>query len=568
MGLLDPTPDDSGQPAGGLMNLFANPQTAALLGLSNGLLAASGPSRIPVNFGQALASGMQGMQQGVTQGIDMQRQMLGMRALQNALSSSQPGAPAQPTQPAQPMPSAQDLPPVTGAPNVGALSGLSAGMGGFAAPTPISQMAASAPQQSPAGPSVFGKTPADLYRQGFMLSLGGFPQVGAEMMRQAFQADPSIQAQIPTDITKMGTQAGYTPQQIQDANAGGITKANYIPPVSGRPGGSLTGPDGVTRYNLPAPQAGAMWATNPDGSLIYNQAGQPYQIGIGGAIAAARGMSEAQASGPAQFKIVPGMQNGRPVNTTAYNIANGLPPPGQSGAPNGAPAQGGAFSGYQAPNSAPVAPSLPPGANTLAEGSAKSFNDLRAQAGSTPTAIDGYNRAEQTLLDGVTTGPGSTLGTNIIGRLNTAGIPLLKGDTTGYQSLQKYLANANAQAAAASGYNGSDARFESFSHGQPSTENMNPQALRYAIQYVRGQQFGVQAKYQAAQSFIAQQGGSTVNYPQFEAQWNKVYNPDVALVKAMPNPADQQAYLAQLKQQGKLDAWMKSYQQMQQLGAF
>jgi hypothetical protein len=144
----------------------------------------------------------------------------------------------------------------------------------------------------------------------------------------------------------------------------------------------------------------------------------------------------------------------------------------------------------------------------------------------------------------------------------------MKGDATGYQSLQKYLSNANAQAASAGGYSGSDARFDAFSHGQPSAENMNPESLRYAIQYVRGQQAGVQAKYQAAQSFLNAQGGSTVNYPQFEAQWNRAYSPDVMMVKSMPNPADQQAYLANLKKQGKLNTWIKSYQSMQQMGAF
>ncbi|MFM0245212.1 hypothetical protein [Paraburkholderia sediminicola] len=552
MGLLDFTSTGDGDPAGGLMGMYANPQTAGLMGMAQGLLAASGPSRIPVTMGQAMGAGVGGLQQGAMQGIDMQRQLAQYGLMRQLMTPPQGGVPT-------PSSSA----PVTGDTNVAGLSGPSAGLGSYAPEqTPVAQAAQAQ------GPLIGGYTPQELLRRGQIMSVLGMP-AGSAWMELGAKYDPSLSYAMPTDVQKDAAAAyGYGTPGYYNALGAYEKKQGYIAPVAGRPGGSLTGPDGVTRYNLPAPQAGAMWATNPDGSLIYNQAGQPYQIGIGGAIDAARGMSAAQASGPAQFKIVPGMQNGTPVNTTAYNIANGLPPPGQGGASNGAPAQGGAFSGYQAPNGAPVAPSLPPGANTLAEGSAKSFNDLRAQAGSTPTAIDGYNRAEQTLLDGVTTGPGSTLGTNIIGRLNTAGIPLLKGDATGFQSLQKYLSNANAQAAAASGYNGSDARFESFSHGQPNTENMNPQALRYAIQYVRGQQFGVQAKYQAAQSFLNQQGGNTVNYPQFEAQWNKVYSPDVALVKAMPNPADQQAYLAQLKQQGKLGAWMKSYQQMQQMGGF
>lgn len=47
MGLLDMTPD----------------QADAMMGLGMGLLSASGPSRAPVGFGQALAGGMQGFQQ-------------------------------------------------------------------------------------------------------------------------------------------------------------------------------------------------------------------------------------------------------------------------------------------------------------------------------------------------------------------------------------------------------------------------------------------------------------------------------------------------------------------------
>lgn len=307
----------------------------------------------------------------------------------------------------------------------------------------------------------------------------------------------------------------------------------------------------------------------PEGYQAIKDAADEWRIvPVEGGVGAIKSSAAANSIGKAYGDTTTGYVNGAPTFVNRGAIADQTAGGGQAGA---AAAPGGVapgrFGGYQAQGSMPT-PSLAPGAEKLAEGSADSFNALRGAAAATPTAIDGYNKAEQALLDGVTTGPGSTLGANIIGRLNTAGIPLMKGDATGYQSLQKFLSNANAQAASAGGYNGSDARFEAFSHGQPNTETMNPQALRYAIQYVRGQQAGVQAKYQAAQAFLNQNGSSTVNYPQFEAQWNRVYNPDVMMVRAMQSPADQQAYLTDLKKQGKLDGFLKSYQAMQSMGAF
>src|ERR1044072_3138432 len=78
MGLFDGVGDASG----GLMGIYANPQRAGLLGMSQGLLSASGPSRIPVSMGQALGQGMQGMQQNAGNALQMQQQMMRMQAMQ------------------------------------------------------------------------------------------------------------------------------------------------------------------------------------------------------------------------------------------------------------------------------------------------------------------------------------------------------------------------------------------------------------------------------------------------------------------------------------------------------
>jgi hypothetical protein len=220
MGLFDGVGDASG----GLMGMYANPQMAGLLGMSQGLLSASGPSRIPVSMGQALGQGMQGMQQNAGNALQMQQQMMRMQAMQGLMGGNAGAA-----QPSGPQGS-----PVTGAANSGPLSGLSAGMGGYAP--------SAAPQAAPqASGGIYGKSPQQLFQQGLLMNLAGM-QGGGDMMRIAVEHDPSLAAQMPTDITKMGVQGGMTPDQIQAANLAGVGKANYIAPVNARPGAILRDP--------------------------------------------------------------------------------------------------------------------------------------------------------------------------------------------------------------------------------------------------------------------------------------------------------------------------------------
>lgn len=293
-----------GQAGMGLMNLYANPQLAGMLGMSQGLLSASGPSRLPVSMGQALGAGVGGMQQGAGNALQMQMQMARMQAMMNPFGpppggQGAPGQPQQPQQPQQPNPAMAQGAPVSGGPNVGPMSGLSAGMGGLMQPQPQGgqPQAAGAPTATDPFSAMFGgHTPQEVMIAGARAAALGNP-AGPKMMEMAAQYDPSLQSMMPTDITKMGTQAGFTPQQLQAANAGGVAKATYIAPVRAAPGGALAMPDGSMRYTLPAPQAGGMWATNPDGSLIRDQSGQPFQIGVGGASNIAGGMAAAQEGG-------------------------------------------------------------------------------------------------------------------------------------------------------------------------------------------------------------------------------------------------------------------------------
>jgi hypothetical protein len=216
---------------GGMMGMLANPQTAGMLGMSQGLLNASGPSRIPVTMGQAMGAGLGGMQQDVGNAYQLQRQMMMMQAMNNALGGGQ-----QPGGQQAPAPQVAPAPAVAGGANSGPMSGLMAGMGSMA-PTP--QSAASSAQGAyPAAPSASandpvipgtGMTASQMMQKGQAWNLIS-PGSGTPYIEAAFKYNPAIAASMPTDITKMGVQGGMTAQQIQAANLAGLNKANA--PVS------------------------------------------------------------------------------------------------------------------------------------------------------------------------------------------------------------------------------------------------------------------------------------------------------------------------------------------------
>lgn len=234
-------------------------------------------------------------------------------------------------------------------------------------------------------------------------------------------------------------------------------------------------------------------------------------------------------------------------------------------AQTGAPGTGAGVNGGVA-----TAPAL--GQPEIAKAAADRYNALTQSAGEAPIAINGYNRALDALnamsgdLGTGGTGPGADTAHLITGALNALGAQAGPDDTANYQTLKKYLANAAAQAASASGYSGSDARLNAFEHGQPNASSMNPAALRGAIQYVKALQQGVIAKNNAAQSYLKAHGGNTAALPAFETQWSNAFSPDVMEYRDM-TPEQMRAYVKGLSP-AKLASFKKSYSQMAALGAF
>ena len=304
MGMFDWLSPTAGSDQGGmgLMGMLANPQTAGLLGMAGGLLQASGPSRLPVSNGMALGSGFQGMQQGMQNAIQNQRQMLTMRAMQGLLGGPEGSGP----QSSGPAPSMSAL----GGPN----STMPATMGGSGG-SPDGSSASGAPQASPAG--IYGRTPQQLFQQGMLMNMAGI-QGGGDLMRIAVEHDPTLAMQMPTDISKMGYQGGMTPAQIQAANAAGVAKANYIAPVNARPGAILRDP--LTMQPM---------AFNPNipagGTPVFDASGNVVGINsIPGAADVAKTMGAAGAIGKAYGNNTAGYVNGQPAYVNQGALADRL----------------------------------------------------------------------------------------------------------------------------------------------------------------------------------------------------------------------------------------------------
>ena len=160
------------------------------------------------------------------------------------------------------------------------------------------------------------------------------------------------------------------------------------------------------------------------------------------------------------------------------------------------------------------------------------------------SAITGLETALAQVEAGTKSGPGASKVVNALALLNNMGVPLLKGDVDGYQTLQKYLQNSLNVAAQGTSASGSDARFDSFSHGQPNSETMNPTALKGAIRYVLSQHDAAVARASLLPQAYQQAQASGAPNPTVAAQqkWSEAYKPDFFSFNRM-SPEDQAAFV-------------------------
>lgn len=557
--------------------LLADPNSASMLGLAQGLLAASGASRLPVTMGAGLGMGLQGMQaarQGALQqqgmglqnqlsAFNLERQRLVLGMLGNLMNGGS-GQPSQSPYSLLPQPGQAPQAPFSNPVQQDQVS-----------PQSLAPMAAQgAPQAGLMGPQDQAPMqptpqvpqtarPANPYAA--LMPPGMSPQTFGLMSLLYPQAANSVVAANLTPTNNMRDAmyaAGGNAQTARSMVGGIVGKQGYIPPVRINAGGGVVMPGGqIATMPAPAPAgfqnvqlANGGWATVP----------------VAGGTQALQTSNAVQSSGKEAGKLAFTPQ-------TVYNPATGQQGSALGGSLYGiqagpagvtAGAQGSAPGGF-VPTQAPI------GTQQATQDLSKDYANQGLQLPGIKNSMDGLTKALDLVQSGVVTGPGSEQKYNFTGLLNTWGLPVNQNNTTNYQTAYKYLANANNNALGAMGMSGSDARMEQFLHGNPNPDTMNPQALTSAIQYVRGQQAGVMANYQAKTAWLNQHGGNYTTLPQFNAAWGKAYDPNVMVLNSLEenNPAaipgwikanapkgvDPKAWTSQLNQR---------WQQLNAMGAF
>jgi hypothetical protein len=294
----------------GLMNMYANPQTAGMLGLAQGLLAASGPSRLPVSFGQAMGSGLEGAQQGFNNSLQMQRGLLQMRAMQGLMGGGDQGAPQ------------------SSAPSYSSLFGPASSAPGTMAPASGVGGASdgSSASGAPSAGSIYGRSPQQLFQQGMLMNMAGI-QGGGDLMRVAVEHDPTLARMMPTDIQKNAAAAyGYGTPEYTNAVRGVVDKEGIVALRPGAPyirGGQVYGTPG---------QAPAGYMNVPNGDGTWSVAP------VSGGPEAVKGSAAAGAIGKAYGTNTTGYQNGQPVYVNQGQLSDQLTN-GGPGVPNFTPFQ-------------------------------------------------------------------------------------------------------------------------------------------------------------------------------------------------------------------------------------
>lgn len=336
-----------------------NPQSAGLLGLAQGLLSASGPSRMPVPLGAALGAGLGDARQAQAQAQQMQGaalqnqiQRLNLartqsmyqlfeQAMHGALGNAAPGhaAPAavSPGQalslgaqayPNQVGPSGQPI-------NTGGVgpTNLNASLVGRALPGSGAPGAAPAPGVDPSSnPFLIGR-PASVSPSSWMIEQFLNPQLTTQVA--AGNLTPTQQVKNALFAT------GGNQQAAQSAVGQILHKQGYIEPVRGYGGGYYWGSNGKIIALPTAAPPGFVNMQRPDGSWSVEP--------VGGGTSAVRASSAARAGGQAQYHLEktwdPAANNGaggfafQPVANIADGVA-AAPAPAAAAAPvmPGAPA--------------------------------------------------------------------------------------------------------------------------------------------------------------------------------------------------------------------------------------
>lgn len=516
----------------GLLDGFGmdDPQTMGLLSAAGNMMAASGPSRMPVSAGQVLNAGLQGGIAGYKGTMDRAHEEQALQ-LQNAqlLQALRQGQITQAVyqKVLERINGGGGAPGASGTPVGGMPGGQSGG-------------SLSVPAQQPGAP--IGAAGAQTGDSSFGLSndamLGGMLAGPGELGKAI------VSANAPTDFTKQLRQAGIDPnsqlgRQILQQQ---IAKLNNIPLQAGRAGAPMFDPQG----NIVA-----MAPKIPDNAIPQVVNGKVVGVSmLPGAAGVEQTNAYAGAAGKAQATPISGVDaSGQPVFTNALTAAGGG---GSAGAPgadipwtgSGPISADRLAAARQAAAGIPagaIRPAAAPGYNTsqekLAGAAADRYNGLIGQAADSPTRVNVYDNILNLSKQGVQTGPSAEWNNKIKGyAASVPGIdgmfPGMKKDVSNFQELNKFMyqnAQRNWQAA---GGTGTDSQLEAFSKANPNS-SMFPQALQAMAEWGKAGELALQGRANATQQWKDANGGNVANLDQFDRAWRNNFDPMLFQLKTM-----------------------------------
>jgi hypothetical protein len=237
---------------------------------------------------------------------------------------------------------------------------------------------------------------------------------------------------------------------------------------------------------------------------------------------------------------------------------------------NGLPRIG---AGPAANNNSQLMPALPANQAPYMAGQGKDASDRHDQtiqeALGSPDRINVLDNIIKLSQSGVNTGPGSDFYNQIKGYASNTPLGPIFGDSTKssvaqFQEMQKFLLQNGQRAWQAAGGTGTDAQLEAASHANPNDAQF-PQALQTISKWVKAGELGVQAKANAQDRYLQQNGNTASNQISFENNWRNAMDRRVFQLQAM-TPQEQQAYVKTLSPSDAATIRTKR-QQLQSLGA-
>ncbi|BEU21567.1 lytic transglycosylase domain-containing protein [Paraburkholderia sp. 22B1P] len=250
------------------------------------------------------------------------------------------------------------------------------------------------------------------------------------------------------------------------------------------------------------------------------------------------GATDAWLQGGGQFETLPAETRnylGKVSLLTAINGRGQQPAP----APQATASQG-------APMAAAAPPGYVEGATTFAKANSDAYTNLRNLASTSGDRINTLDNMLALAQGATKFGPGWSERMDRIANLNgylPSGMQLGGDDTANAQILQKYMSNLAQQYQKALGGTGTDAQLATVLKGTPTPDMMN-KAMVEVIPKLKAQELALQAKTNAGDQWLAQNGNNPAGFNKFESMWRQNYDPRIYQMQQM-TPTDRQAFLKQ-----------------------